>query len=105
MPCPRTFFSTLRWLTPPLWAVPEKLKDRARTSRNKQQRDGWISIILRENNRLQCNKVCWYKVYITGPVELSVFVAILDTADEKNNGLENEDLIVWMRTAALPNFR
>jgi hypothetical protein len=29
----------------------------------------------------------------------------LDPADEENNGLQNEDLIVWMRTAALPNFR
>jgi hypothetical protein len=29
----------------------------------------------------------------------------LDTEDEKNNGLLNEDLIVWMRTAAFPNFR
>lgn len=28
----------------------------------------------------------------------------LDT-DESNNGLVNEDLIVWMRTAAFPNFR
>ncbi|CAO1435244.1 unnamed protein product [Diamesa serratosioi] len=28
----------------------------------------------------------------------------LDTSDE-NNGLQNEDLIVWMRTAALPSFR
>ncbi|KAK2153086.1 hypothetical protein LSH36_308g03007 [Paralvinella palmiformis] len=29
----------------------------------------------------------------------------LDLADTSNNGYENEDLIVWMRTAALPTFR
>ena len=29
----------------------------------------------------------------------------LDTEDPNNNGFLNEDLIVWMRTAALPNFR
>lgn len=29
----------------------------------------------------------------------------LDTEDPSNNGFENEDLIVWMRTAALPTFR
>ena len=29
----------------------------------------------------------------------------LDTKNETNNGLQNEDLIVWMRTAAFPNFR
>ena len=29
----------------------------------------------------------------------------LDMDDMSNNGLQNEDLIVWMRTAALPNFR
>jgi hypothetical protein len=29
----------------------------------------------------------------------------LDINDPSNNGLENEDLIVWMRIAALPNFR
>lgn len=29
----------------------------------------------------------------------------LDEDDPSNNGLQNEDLIVWMRTAALPTFR
>ncbi|XP_067126950.1 cell cycle control protein 50A [Centruroides vittatus] len=29
----------------------------------------------------------------------------LDLKDENNNGYQNEDLIVWMRTAALPTFR
>jgi len=29
----------------------------------------------------------------------------LDPDNSGNNGLQNEDLIVWMRTAALPNFR
>ena len=29
----------------------------------------------------------------------------LDTENPDNNGLQNEDLIVWMRTAAFPNFR
>ncbi|KAK7601241.1 hypothetical protein V9T40_008682 [Parthenolecanium corni] len=29
----------------------------------------------------------------------------LDPGDTSNNGFQNEDFIVWMRTAALPNFR
>lgn len=29
----------------------------------------------------------------------------LDVENQANNGFQNEDLIVWMRTAALPDFR
>lgn len=29
----------------------------------------------------------------------------LDKTDPQNNGFQNEDFIVWMRTAALPTFR
>ncbi len=29
----------------------------------------------------------------------------LDPENPDNNGLQNEDLIVWSRTAAMPNFR
>ena len=32
-------------------------------------------------------------------------VYMLDPDDDENNGYQNEDFIVWMRTAALPNFR
>lgn len=29
----------------------------------------------------------------------------LDLTNNSNNGFQNEDFIVWMRTAALPTFR
>ncbi|XP_030040144.1 cell cycle control protein 50A [Manduca sexta] len=41
----------------------------------------------------------------TKPVNWRVHVWQLDLNDTNNNGFQNEDLIVWMRTAALPTFR
>lgn len=39
------------------------------------------------------------------PIAWSKNLWELDPENEDNNGLQNEDLIVWMRTAALPSFR
>ncbi|XP_076169986.1 cell cycle control protein 50A isoform X2 [Ptiloglossa arizonensis] len=39
------------------------------------------------------------------PKNWTKFIYQLDLQDESNNGFQNEDLIVWMRTAALPTFR
>ena len=39
------------------------------------------------------------------PPNWKVDVWNLDTTDPDNTGYDNEDLIVWMRTAALPTFR
>lgn len=39
------------------------------------------------------------------PKSWSKNVYQLDTTDATNNGYKNQDLIVWMRTAALPKFR
>ncbi|XP_014485062.1 PREDICTED: cell cycle control protein 50A isoform X2 [Dinoponera quadriceps] len=39
------------------------------------------------------------------PKNWSKHIWELDLEDDNNNGFQNEDLIVWMRTAALPTFR
>ena len=48
-------------------------------------------------------KTAWSEY--TKPVNWPVPVWELDPDNSENNGYENEDLIVWMRTAALPTFR
>jgi hypothetical protein len=49
----------------------------------------------------------FYKVYkdYVKPQNWRKNIWELDLTDPENNGLQNEDLIVWMRTAALPTFR
>ncbi|RUS76761.1 hypothetical protein EGW08_015468 [Elysia chlorotica] len=51
------------------------------------------------------NPGSWDTSQMTKPPNWNVPVWQLDTAQSDNNGYENEDLIVWMRTAALPTFR
>ncbi|CAH0713717.1 unnamed protein product, partial [Brenthis ino] len=41
----------------------------------------------------------------TKPINWRIPVWMLDPNNTENNGFQNEDLIVWMRTAALPTFR
>ncbi|KAG7187594.1 hypothetical protein KM043_016662 [Ampulex compressa] len=41
----------------------------------------------------------------TKPKNWTKAIYELDPEDSSNNGFQNEDLIVWMRTAALPTFR
>lgn len=41
----------------------------------------------------------------TKPINWRQPVWMLDPNNTENNGFQNEDLIVWMRTAALPTFR
>ena len=50
-------------------------------------------------------QAAWEAAGAIKPMDWQKEVWQLDPADEENNGLQNEDLIVWMRTAALPNFR
>jgi len=45
------------------------------------------------------------KANVEKPENWKVNIWELDKEDDSNNGFLNEDLIVWMRTAALPNFR
>jgi len=47
----------------------------------------------------------WEEAGAIKPKDWQKEVWELDPADEDNNGLQNEDLIVWMRTAALSDFR
>jgi hypothetical protein len=53
----------------------------------------------------------WTYVLVTAfsefarPVDWRKNVWELDPNNRDNNGFQNEDLIVWMRTAALPTFR
>lgn len=51
---------------------------------------------------------CIYLIALQGtsrPIAWRKELWELDINDTNNNGLQNEDLIVWMRTAALPSFR
>jgi len=55
----------------------------------------------------KAQKDCLCKLFenYAKPTQWKKELCELDPDDIDNNGLQNEDLIIWMRTAALPNFR
>ena len=56
-------------------------------------------------NTVAAIRKAWEDNNAIKPMDWQKEVWELDETDPDNNGLQNEDLIVWMRTAALPNFR
>ena len=56
--------------------------------------DGWIEMLQADPSN-----------YASPPNWCGRTLVTLDVDDESNNGLKNEDLIVWMRTSSLPTFR
>ncbi|XP_070199085.1 cell cycle control protein 50A-like isoform X3 [Littorina saxatilis] len=61
----------------------------------------WVS----DKNVKFGNPSDWQKSTYTKPPNWKIPVWNLSLTEESNNGYKNEDLIVWMRTSALPTFR
>jgi len=58
-----------------------------------------------KNSKLACCYVAVVRDNSVPPPNWQRSVWELNGNSTENNGYENEDLIVWMRTAALPTFR
>lgn len=52
-----------------------------------------------------CVKAAFELLNFTKPKAWQQHIYELDLENDDNNGFQNEDFIVWMRTAALPVFR
>uniref|UniRef100_A0A3Q0SD23 Cell cycle control protein n=1 Tax=Amphilophus citrinellus TaxID=61819 RepID=A0A3Q0SD23_AMPCI len=51
------------------------------------------------------NSGLFYRNFLINPIYWSKPAYELDTSDPSNNGFVNQDFLVWMRRAALPDFR